>query len=530
MMNITTRRSTLLILGLAALFSGYSFFFFNYNVEDAAIYWRVSRNIVDHAIYSYNYAGLPFDPTSGIAYVLLGVIPEALGIDTRIFFKIIGVVVLFMFTFRSIRHASAKNDDLWKYLPAFVLLATPYTFIHTYSGLETLLFSFLIFELGVVGASLMTEESVDSFRGFSIVALLLAITRWEGMAIAGLSFLLFWVSLRSKRKEFFRSFLLYFSFPIGALVVARWVYFGDPLPTSYYFKSSAMSLGERLHNLFWYHFERIEWILLLLSLLIFLWIQQYRPRSVLVWLALIVGCITVFYSQSKLFMDFADRFAFGLVLPLLVFFSSSINWKIVPAKVAILPLLFILWIPHHQKQRTELKELASAFGHQCFLNSIGMLMHPYANTGAVVALDIAGAIPYYSGWEAIDYYGLCDPVLAKFRGKDVSVPPEMLDNRRIDLLVLNPGSLDSSSFNYAMLRRVVERLPWEFVGSSEGLALYLNSENTSLASLKTRLTQLIEVSKTTPTGLKASFGFCSKPQGSRFDRYLAAWGLQESRP
>lgn len=503
---------------------GYSFIFFNYNVDDAAIYWRMSRNIVSHGIYSYNVENAPFDPASGTMYVLLGLIPEALGLDIRIFFKLVGIILFFLFAVRAVQLAGSNNDNYWKIIPAFALLLTPYTFIHAYSGLETILFSWLLFELFILYQKIADGEASSHINSFSLVGLLLALTRWEGIAIAILCFLLLAVRLPSSRKRFLISFAVSFLLPLAVVVLWRWLYFGDPLPTSYYFKSSTMNITERLHNFFWFHVERIEWIILVSALLLILVAQRRMPRFPAIGLVFTMFLITGFYSQSELFMGFAERFVFALALPLVIWFAVSINWSLVPFKMAIIPMLLILWMPHHQKERIELKELATSFSHQSFLNFLGLIMSPYASTGAVVGLDVAGAVPYYSTWHTVDYFGLCYPALAKLRGKHLSVPSDFLAEERIDLLLVSKSASDSLFRGSRAISTLLESRNWDYLGAywtgSDSLKLYIDRNRHELEPLKHKLLELLAVARMRPIEFQSSLGFSIKPQGKRFDSLL----------
>lgn len=492
----------------------YALTFFNYTVDDAAIYWKVSRNILG-GMYSYNTEGTRFDPCSGTLYVVLGLIPELLRVDSRIFFKLVGLTVLAVFAIRCVGYAGIRNRKKWRYWPTLLLLVTPYSYVHALSGLETILFSYLMFESFVAVHESSRDQKV--WARLPLVVLLLALTRWEGILIGGLCLAYVFLSHPAdRRRELLQRGALIFLAPLAALIMWRWEYFGDPLPTSFYFKSAALPAGLRLHHLFWFHWERLDWLVpcALLSALV----AAGKDRCVAAMLGIVLIVMAV-YSQMALEMNFAERFAFGLLLPLLLFVCGSLDWMDSRWSLATAALILLLWVPHQQGQRRELKYLATSFEHQSFLNALGLVMRPYGATKPVVATDVAGMVPYYSGWEAVDYFGLCDPVLSRHRATGGKIEARFFEGKKVDLLLLTGGALDGARSNYEALRALAGRPSWQYLGLAEGLEVYLNRENRSLESLGPKLRELITLAnRSGPAASPWPLQFV--PAGLRYRDYL----------
>jgi hypothetical protein len=113
--------------------------FARFTVDDAFITWRYGKNFVLHGIWNYNPSS--FDMTQAYTnpiYAFLSIIPAYLRIDTVFFFKIISLIIVFLFAFYYTRKVKQGIIIL---LAAFVL---PQTMIHVFSGIETFLFIALL--------------------------------------------------------------------------------------------------------------------------------------------------------------------------------------------------------------------------------------------------------------------------------------------------------------------------------------------------------------------------------------------------
>jgi len=138
--------SRLVLTACAPLWLFYLYLFLPYTVDDAGIYWRLGEHLSLFGRYSYNLTGAPFDPSSGTLYVLLSAAFSALHWPPLVASKVFGLFFMLAFAWRA--WTVTKNDAAspWSVFPAVLVLLSPYSVIHSVSGLETPLFAWLLFE------------------------------------------------------------------------------------------------------------------------------------------------------------------------------------------------------------------------------------------------------------------------------------------------------------------------------------------------------------------------------------------------
>jgi hypothetical protein len=242
-----------------------------------------------------------------------------------------------------------------------------------------------------------------ALAGWSLV---LGLTRPEGVLLAG--FVLLALAMSGRLAEKRRALLV----PLGAglaLGVAyflwRWHSFGQLLPTPFYKKGGFAwhASGLRLS---------IEWAarhLWIVALPLLLALRSPAGRRAVRFVAVPGALFALAWGLLSEEMNYLGRFQYAL-LPMALW-SAAAAWRwwlpersaggrrLVPwALGAALVLHGLAWRPQpHLDGRRE----------------VALALAPLAPRGLTMAVTEAGLLPFYSGWRAVDTWGLNDPEIAR---------------------------------------------------------------------------------------------------------------------
>jgi hypothetical protein len=225
----------------------------------------------------------------------------------------------------------------------------------------------------------------------------------------------------------------------GTYFVARWIYYGDPLPNTFYAKAGG---DPKLWNRGWQSLVQFvddcggwAWILAIPALLV------RRTRGFAIALAGIVLLRVGFHLWSG--GAWTGRFRF--LVPVLPFIDVLVLTGIVVmirerfarmVTVGIAAAILVLpgWVG---LSSVEQSFLGWAHGLQSAHVPLGLAIHARTSPGAVIAMDDAGVGPYLSQRTNIDMLGLNDRHIGHLKG----IFSEKFDvryvlDRRPDLIVL----------------------------------------------------------------------------------------------
>ena len=229
----------------------------------------------------------------------------------------------------------------------------------------------------------------------------------------------------------------------GAYFLWRWNYFGYPLPNPFYKKGDS--------GLHWDSFKNslLNTLRLCLPLAI-IFILGFRTRETarqtFAYLILIVGFAAAFVLISDE-MNYGARFQYAL-LPI-----ALMSW------IPLLPGLSLSkqdQLSGREKSVYFITLIALSAGliyyswfQNCFLTSyqqtcarpyendgryeMGKLLAEYRGKGYVIATTEAGLLPYYSGWDAVDTWGLNDQFIAHNGG----LTAEYLDKYKPEIIMFH---------------------------------------------------------------------------------------------
>ena len=376
-----------------AFFVGLSLAYLPFTPDDVFISLRYADNFTRYGIWNWNADQQRVEAYTSGTYTFLALIPHLARISPLYFFKGLGMALLLWLLLR----IQSLSENQWaRFWFTLVVVANPYAYIHFYSCLETPLYLVLCFEL-----FLFLLSGRGDVRWFYIASLLLPLTRPEGAIISAAAFIKFAIDRKGKIPHFV--FLLAAGLFGGAYFIWRFQYFGYLLPNTAYAKSLVdVSLAYFLVCLF----AIIIYPVVLLSFLYLVKNITYRFITLLT--LMLYGVV---YLPASHVMDYADRFAFQLFLPVIIltlpYFSQFTRKR--QEIVAALLLLFMFFC----SKESELKE-AYNYNHN-FVNSdvlLGKNLAEFQPSGYSLLASDVGALPYFSRWKSYDLFGLADTHIA----------------------------------------------------------------------------------------------------------------------
>lgn len=379
------RRIVLAVAGLSALL--WTIFYFQFTVDDAFISFRYGKNLVAHHVWNWNSSGPHEEAYTSALYTALSVIPAVLHLSPALFFKFVGLGCVGVMVYR-LRAVSASPHA---FLLGVLLIALhPWVWLHAFSGLETPLYMVLLLEMAIC----VHRAPVASAGWVYALFLLLPLTRPEGVVFAGVGVGLFWYRRGDAARH---SGALVAVLLIAVLYFyARWHYFQHLLPNPYYFKLAPASWNETVANVLRNLTESKGYFLVLLLVCVFA-----RRSYVRIFALCGVVLLLLLYAPHDMHMNYADRFYFQVAFPLLLFFLIAEDLAPMARLAGVIATvcLFSVTVPY---LRTGLRYFPLRVQSDL---DLGRRLAPFA-TGHTMLTPNAGAIPYYSGWVAYDFFGL----------------------------------------------------------------------------------------------------------------------------
>jgi arabinofuranosyltransferase len=410
--------------------------YWNTMVDDAFISFRYSENWALGHGPVYN-AGERVEGVTNMLWVAILAIPAALNMDLTLVSRILGIMltvgsfVLVIYWSRSILE---KSSDLWA---AFLIASSAPIACWATGGLETPLFAFLVLAAMIRA---FREEDRDRQGWLSGILFALAgMTRPEGFLFWG-GFVLFRLieSITGSHRWRASDWQRIFGFLVLAIpfVLARWIYYGNVFPNTFYVKT-----GRGLRGILGGGRYTLEFlsafgggVLIGIGLLSLLDARKRR------WMAYCLGISGLFAAYVVLLggADWMALFRYYVpVIPLLIIpislgfgmigewltggrlpGSESIpSWRknIAILFIGILIVVFNLQVTYLVRFR-DVKHYGGFDDYHRYLKAVEYMIQ-HSSKDALIAVQNAGTVPYFTQRRTIDMSGLADKHIAHTEAK-----------------------------------------------------------------------------------------------------------------
>lgn len=317
------------LVGLAALYA-----FPSWTVDDAYITYRYSYNLLEHGELNWNPGEDPVEGYTGVFLPLYVAAAMRLGLDPETASDLLGVLAWL-----------ATSGLVWVMLrriglpplarsaAAGVWMTAPFGAIHALSGLETMTYTaatMLCLERYSAALDAPPKRGRDETL-FCLAALLVCTIRPEGAVFA----LVFTGALalhrfRSGGRDammFLARTIVLCALPGGTYFLARWKYYGRPLPNTFYAKSYKEDFldAKSMESLRDFSLNYIIPLAVVAAVVCVAWRQRSdatdnprndnsmsapNPPPARIAVPILIGLLVVFqqYARTTLVMNYADRF------------------------------------------------------------------------------------------------------------------------------------------------------------------------------------------------------------------------------
>ncbi|WP_027927973.1 hypothetical protein [Amycolatopsis benzoatilytica] len=406
-----------------------------FTVDDAFISFRYSANLAAGHGPVWNLHSPPVEGFTNFAWVVWGALGSVLGIALPLFTKVTSLVLGLATLAMLIREGHRRGG-----MPGLLVAAGAYvvflpTYFHLTSGLETAAFAAVLLRVVVLGLRTVEGTRVRAWEPPALLVLL-GMIRPEG-ALAALPVVLWWLVRQHGKAQWAWT---------GAAAVLgtgyfvwRWQFYGQLLPNTFYVK-----FGNLAHGLIWTKHTTLLLLPLLLLTLSLLLRRTTRAAGALLVLTVAVTYVT--YAVSGPTMDYVDRFADHAV-PVLCLASGiavgTLGSRVLGSILGAVAVGWSAWagatapdLPAIVNYGPDLQRAHVAIGQ-------GLAQSDVPPAARTLAVTDAGAIPYFSGWEAIDYLGLNDRAIA--HGAN---PTDVVVQARPTVIVVTAGEPTPTAGRY----------------------------------------------------------------------------------
>lgn len=352
--------------------------------DDAYISFRYARNLAEGVGLVFN-PGEPVEGYTNFLWTVLFAPIIGVGLDPTTPSMMLGILSCAALLW------SAWEAGGRRWLAPLLVATFPGLALEGVQGLETAFFAFLVC------------QSIRPGRWWAVWAGLAALTRPEGYAVFGI----IWLTRPSMRAG-----LLFSALSVPHLLF-RIGYYGDIVPNTFHAKAgdpallqgSAVSRGL---NYLW-GIVTAAAPLLAGAMAALGRRGEDEDRSVL----LPAGALCLFFGVYILVVggDFkgTGRFVIPILGPLALLAQAAL-WD--PSRLRLgVGLLALVWsVPGFQKMSAFAQVRGDALPR---IRAAGICLGDFAPADALVATHAIGLVPYYSGLETIDMWGLTDATIAR---------------------------------------------------------------------------------------------------------------------
>lgn len=392
-----------------------------YPHEDAAILMRYSEHLRDGYGIVWNKNEEPVDGATDFLFMITIAIISKIGISIEDSTKLISllshiftVIIIFYFGI------SKKNKNLiyLSFLFSLMLLFGPgLNYINAYFGTTFFVF-FISVSFSFHLKFLQNPNKSIYFILFSVFSLVSSLIRPEGVILTILMLILL-IFIKHNSVNYYLLiyiFILFYVLPGIIYFSWRWIYFGYPLPNTFYKKGGGIlypsTFLRSVLNTFIFFLPLVPFFLLELKNTL------SKKKFVFSYLTFIFLFNLSFILISGE-MNYAGRFQY-VIFPMTLLFilhliKNIFNYSVIlqffdkSNKFIINFLIFIYLLSFYlYSNKYFLSDDIYADGRY----EIAKILSNYASENYTMAISEAGLLPFYSKWKAVDTYGLNDKVIA----------------------------------------------------------------------------------------------------------------------
>jgi hypothetical protein len=390
-----------------------------FTVDDSFITFRYSQNIANGLgpIFS---AGSRDEGYTSPLWMLLLVLPHAIGLSAELFSKIVGVAciigsaaIIAMWAFRAARSTFVAA------VAAALLLCFAPSAVHAVSGMETALFTLLLTSFSYLTFEAISKPNHKKMMLLAFAALAFGLARPEGNAVAIVGLIsTFCLLARAERWQMFRFAMLLYVVP-GVLYFAwRFSFYGQLMPLPFYLKVSNQTKLAGLRDVggFLSEMNFLAGILIVCGGAFL----AFSRKSAAIPSVLSVAVLLVFFLFPAHIMGYQFRYLFP-VAPLFFLLAAlgigliAQSFNVMNARRFATPALAVITLSVCLRMNSEaVGVIAAQNGYRDGLNSAHRVLGARLRemTPGVLAIGDAGAVPYFSRWKTIDTFGLNDRHIA----------------------------------------------------------------------------------------------------------------------
>lgn len=237
------------IIVTAIFLAAWIYFFNGMLYDDAYIAFRFSSNWANGYGPVWNPGENPIEGFSSFAWVLIGALFQLVGILPHVIMPWVGVAAWFVTSavllpkaMTAISNANEADDFLPKtarWLTFLAVTANSAIGFQAFHGLETALFSFAIL---LVVYQALVSKNVRDYLWLAVFSLFLVTVRPDGAAVLVPVWLIAFLLSPGSRKAVVIGGLVAVGL-VGIYSGAKWLYFGYPVPNTFYIKEGTDTLA-----------------------------------------------------------------------------------------------------------------------------------------------------------------------------------------------------------------------------------------------------------------------------------------------
>ncbi len=429
-----------------------------FTADDSYITYQYSRNLAAGWGPVWNAGEPPVEGYTTFLWMLVMAGPHLLSADPVLCAKVLGLlctVGALLLTYQFARHLQrtwhTPASGVWPAVSVLLLGALPATAVHTVSGMENALLTFLLPALLYTMTLCAGEVTPRRAYGLAAVGLLTGLTRPEGNLALLLACGALWtVTPRERRGPLLRALLLLYLLPGATYYVWRYWYYGHAFPLPFYVKT----VGETMAG--WPHVVHYLWSLVLpVGLLAAPGLRSRGLRLLLPAMVPAAG-LMAFFVLPKHLMGYESRYLYPLTPALMAVGMAGVGetlrllrpWLTTRSHrerslmlATLIALIAARTIDHYERGVAPTIARKQAYG--LCLNAahvaLGKYLAGFPGPHPLVGFNDAGAIPYFSRLRGLDLWGLNDATIA-LHGKAEPGYSDYVLGRRPDLVIIGSSS------------------------------------------------------------------------------------------